>query len=144
MLTNCYAAAVRTIETVRLENYRALIAEIERERGHEMKGAELAAALGISAVYVWQLNKGARDSIDSKAARKIEAAASKPEGWLDTDFSLWPFPGIDSARFQNLSTDQQLEIQEVVRRMLMEFEAEKQSKLGGMSASSANLNPKAA
>lgn len=144
MLTNCYPLAVKTIEAIRLENYRTVVADLARERGHEINGPEIAAALGLSAVYVWQLSNGKRSSIESKAARKIEQTLGKPEGWLDTDFSLWPFPGIDAARFERLSQQQKTEIQGVVRRMIMDFEAEGASGSGESFDSQSDAGRKSA
>lgn len=120
--TLCYSGFVKTIEEIRMENFRRLVEEIERERGHEMNGPEVAKALGLSSVYVWQLRNGQREAIDSKAARKIELKTGRPKGWLDTDTALWPFPGIEFDRYLRLSAEQKLEIQGSVRKMIIDFE----------------------
>lgn len=78
---------MKTIEVIRLENYKRLVAEL----GDGVKPPAIARALGISTVYAWQLENGKRDSIDSKAARRIERNADREPGWLDNDPALWPF-----------------------------------------------------
>lgn len=95
-----------------------------------MVDAEIATSLGISSVYAWQIKTGKRASIESKAARKIETAVGKPEGWFDTDFDLWPFPGIDQERFAKLLPDEKIEIQGSVRKMMLDFESQRSGKLG--------------
>lgn len=136
MNTHWYAFRVKTIESIRLQNYEALIQELSKERGHELKDPEVAQALGISKVYAWQLRNKKRDSIDSKAARKIEAKAGKPNGWLDTNFSLWPFPGISSERFDQLTPEEKLEIQGSVRQLMIEFEQRRAPSQGEISSPS--------
>lgn len=108
---------MRTIEETRLANFTRLRDELGTPNDQQV-----ADAFGISKVYAWQLRNGKRSSIDSAAARKIERAANKPRGWLDTDFELWPFPGIDASRFQALTHDQRIEIQGLVRIRLEGFE----------------------
>lgn len=119
---------MQTIEQIRLSNYRRLINELGEERGYELKDPEIAVALGISKVYVWQLRKKERDSIDSKAARKIEAKSGRPVGWLDTDFELWPFPSITPARYAKLTGTQKIKIEAIVDFKISEFEAEEANK----------------
>lgn len=143
MLTSCYPAEVLTIEQIRLQNYATLIKELGRERGYDLKDPEVAAALGISKVYAWQIRNKKRSAIDSKAARKMEAMAGKPLGWLDTNFDLWPFPGIDAAAFERLSQEQKLEIQGSVRSLLLAFE-KKEPRLGGESSESGDSQLQAA
>lgn len=143
MLTSCYPAEVLTIEQIRLQNYATLIKELGRERGYDLKDPEVAAALGISKVYAWQIRNKKRSAIDSKAARKMEAMADKPLGWLDTNFDLWPFPGIDAAAFERLSQEQKLEIQGSVRSLLLAFE-KKEPRLGGESSESGDSHLQAA
>lgn len=113
---------MRTIEEIRLENFGRLCKELQDELGEELTDLEVSRHLGISKVYAWQLRTGARDKIDSKTARKFEAKANKPEGWMDTDSRLWPFPGIDPGRFSALSHDQKIEIQGLVRERVERFE----------------------
>ncbi len=115
---------MQTIEQIRLANYRRLIKELGDERGYELKDPEIAVALGISKVYVWQLRKKERDNIDSKAARKIEAKSGRPLGWLDTDFNLWPFPGIKPTRYAMLTEKQKIKIEAIVEFKMSEFEAD--------------------
>lgn len=128
MSASLYPDPMRTIEEIRLENYRTLIAELEVELGSEIGDAEVALHLGISKVYAWQLRSGKRSKIESPAARKIEKAAEKPVGWLDTDFKLWPFPGISPDRFDSLTRDERIEIQGQVRGWVEKFESSRQSK----------------
>ena len=92
MNTTCYPALVRTIEEVRLANYRRLINELQEELRLERppNGPEVSAAFGISTVYAWQLVKGKRTNIDSQAARTIEKKMEKPIGWLDMDWRSEP------------------------------------------------------
>lgn len=143
MQPTCYAAQVLTIEQIRLRNYTSLIEELGRERGRDLKDPEVAAALGISKVYAWQIRNGKRSAIDSKAARKMEESAGKPVGWLDTNFDLWPFPGIDAAAFERLTMEQKLEVQGSVRSLLIAFEQRKPG-LGGSSSSSGENQRQAA
>ena len=122
MSVSRYALIVKTIEAVRLENYKRLVAEIKGEQ-EKIRPPDIARALGISKVYAWQLEKGKREAIDSKAARLMERGMGKPEGWLDTNFDLWPFPDINLlARVQALDNNQLLELQGILRKMLAEFE----------------------
>jgi hypothetical protein len=72
--------------------------------------------------------EGKRDAIDSRAARKIERAVEKPEGWMDTDFELWPFP--DKAlleQIEGLKLDHRLEIQGAMRQALAALAATQHS-----------------
>lgn len=128
MLGRRYSGWMRTIDEIRLNNFRTLVAELRAEQGAEVGDAEVAASLGISKVYAWQLRTGKRDKIDSPAARKMEKAAQKAVGWLDTDFMLWPFPGIAPDRFDALTRDERIEIQGQVRGWVEKFESARQSK----------------
>ena len=112
---------MRTIEEIRLENFRALVTELLGEGAGD---PDIANTLGISKVYAWQLRTGKRTAIDGKAARKMEMKAEKPMGWMDTDFKLWPFPGIEPQRFAGLSSNQRIEIQGHVRVWVERFESE--------------------
>lgn len=112
---------MRTIEAVRLENFGRLLKEI-RGDGPEPAAAHVAAALGISGVYAWQLMTGKRTNIDSKAARLMERKAEKPEGWLDTDFELWPFPDASLlAAVEQLNAMERAEVQGAIRDKLSQF-----------------------
>jgi len=116
---------MRTIEEIRLENFRALITELQEDLGTpDITAAEISMHFGISSVYAWQLKFGKRDKIDSVAARKIESKYGKPHGWMDTDFKLWPFPDIDQERFASLKGNQKIEIQGQVRGWIEKFESE--------------------
>lgn len=126
---------MRTIEEIRLENFHALVKELAKEFGTELGDGDVAAQLGLSKVYVWQLRKGKRSKIESSAARKIEENAEKSIGWMDTDFKLWPFPGIDPGRFDALTYEQRIEIQGAVRERLDRFE---QDKAGRVSKNGTN------
>jgi hypothetical protein len=119
---------MRTIEEIRLENYRALVNQLQAELGGAIGDGDVSAYLGISKVYAWQLRSGKRGKIDSPAARKMEKAVGKAVGWLDTDFKLWPFPGIAPDRYEHLSHDERMEIQGQVRGWMEKFEASKQTK----------------
>lgn len=123
MPTSIYPVRVKTIEAVRMANYRRLVAELQGEADAPISAAEVARALGISKVYAWQLEKGKREAIDSKAARLMERSMLKDEGWMDTDFDLWPFPDADLlVALTALKRDQRLEIQGVIRQHLSKFE----------------------
>lgn len=119
----CYLANVKTIEEIRLDNYKRLIDEFRAELGRDPKGVELAARFNIAPAYVSQLENKRRENIDSQAARKIEEGAGKPRGWLDADANSWPFQDIERARFDRLSLRQQIEIQGVVRERMERFES---------------------
>lgn len=123
MLRRSYSLQVRTIEEVRLKNFKTLVKEITEELGREPSGATIAGAFGISPVYVWQILTGKRTAIESKAARTIEATYEKETGWMDTDFDLWPFPDIEPPRLFNLKPEQRIEIQALVRDRIERFEA---------------------
>jgi transcriptional regulator with XRE-family HTH domain len=117
-----YAFRVKTIEAIRLENYKRLVTEIKGEQ-EKIRPPDIARALGISKVYAWQLENGKREAIDSKAARLMERGMGKPDGWLDTNFDMWPFPDVNLlGRVQALDKDQLLELQGAMRKMLSDFE----------------------
>lgn len=119
-------AAMKTIEAVRLENFRALVREIQGEQDAEPTGQAVGTALGVSSVYAWQLMKGKRAKIDSKAARTMEAAMDKPEGWMDTDFALWPFPDAALlAQVEQLDPTQRIEVQGAMRQAIANLAAPK-------------------
>lgn len=86
--------------------------------GRDLKDAEVAFELGISKVYAWQLRTGKRESIDSPAARKIEVAAGRPEGWLDTNFKMWPFVLITPEQILTLSEDDRKMVENVALRLI--------------------------
>lgn len=138
-----YPLWMRTIEVVRLANYRRIVEELKGDRD-KITGPEIARALGISAVYAWQLENGKRDVIDSKAARKIERNAGKAEGWMDTDFEMWPFPDARLLeRVESLKPSQRLELQGVLKDRLDRYEDEGTRGLG-KSAGSAGGSQKSA
>lgn len=115
-----YPVWVKTIEAIRLANLSRLAEEFTR--GGLTTDRAVAQALGISAAYLSQMRKGVRAAIGSAAARKIERKAGKPEGWMDTDFDLWPFP--DAALLgviETLDRDQRVEIQGVIRKHLADL-----------------------
>lgn len=82
-------ANVKTISEIRHENLLTLIGE--------MGSADaLAEAAGTSPVYLSQVKNKSPDSktgkprqIGDPMARRLEAAANKPEGWMDNIHS-WP------------------------------------------------------
>lgn len=122
MAPSPYPFWMRTIEAIRLANYRRLIEEVKGDRDI-IRGVEIAAALGITPAYVSQLANGVRTSIDSVAARKIERQAGKPEGWMDTDFEMWPFPDADLlGRLERLKPAERIEIQGVIKERLDRYE----------------------
>lgn len=122
MLPPRYPAWVKTIEAVRLANYRRIVAELTGEK-ESIRPADIARALGISKVYAWQLENGKRNTIDSKAARLMEREMGKPEGWMDTDFDLWPFPDATLLeRVERLQPEQRIEIQGAIRQALATLE----------------------
>lgn len=122
MVASPYAFWVKTIEVVRLANYRRLVNELSA--GDEpVRPVDIARALGISKVYAWQLENGKRTVIDSKAARLMERSAGKAEGWMDTDFDAWPFPDAELlARVEALRLDQRTEVQGVLRKLLADID----------------------
>lgn len=123
MPADCYAFDVRTIEEIRLANFKLLTAELADLLKCAPKPPAIAEFMGISKVYAWQLVTGKRTNIESKAARDIEAKTEKPTGWMDTDFSLWPFPDIDPARIDGLTVAQRAELQVLLRQSIETFEA---------------------
>ncbi len=116
---------MRTIEEIRLDNFRVLVDELARDLRREPKNVEISAHLGVSPVYVHQLFKGKRANIQSEAARKIEEHMLKPRGWMDADHRTWPFPGIDLDRLQRLTYEQRMEIQGLLRDRVERFEGER-------------------
>jgi transcriptional regulator with XRE-family HTH domain len=134
MCASAYPAWVKTIEVIRMANYHRLVAELQGD-GPPLRSADVARALGISKVYAWQLENGKRDAIDSKAARLIERSMKKEEGWMDTDFELWPFPDAELlVALTALKRDQRLEIQGVIRRHLAELQPPSSGKSVGSSS----------
>jgi hypothetical protein len=127
---------VKTIEAVRMANYRRLVAEL-RGDAESIRPVTISRALGISNVYAWQLENGKREAIDSKAARLIERNMGKPEGWMDTDFELWPFPDVDLlARVERLKPEQRIEVQAAMRHALSLLEPGRAAESGKSSSSS--------
>jgi hypothetical protein len=124
MLVLGYPVTVKTIEAIRLANLKRLADEL-RNSGLVSDKA-IATAMGISAAYLSQLGKGVRCKINSTAARKIENKAKKPEGWMDTDFELWPFPDKELlAQVELLRPDQRIEVQLAIRQAIALLEQKK-------------------
>ncbi|MDR1661235.1 MAG: hypothetical protein LBR95_02235 [Azoarcus sp.] len=78
---------MKDIDDIRREN----LCLLEKEMGG---ATAIANLIGMSPVQYINLRNGAKDSQTGKprgmrkgTARKIEAAAGKPAGWLDTDHS---------------------------------------------------------
>jgi hypothetical protein len=117
----CNPRRVKTIEEIRLANFWRLVAELEEDQRRKLNDPAIAAATGLSKVYVWQLRNKKRDSIDSRAARKIEENVGLEIGWLDANPEAWPFPEIDKALFDGLKPNQKKEIQGLVRRAILDF-----------------------
>lgn len=138
-----YAHGVKTVEEIRLEKYRQLLTELEPRPGVPPSQAEVARALGISAVYVHQLEHGKRVNIDSKSARKMELAMDKPIGWMDNDPDLWPFEAVTAERFSKLTERQKGMAEQELRRIVEEAERARGA-LGGASGGAQSDQPKAA
>jgi hypothetical protein len=70
-----------------------------------------------------------RRGLGDDLAAKLEQHYKKPTGWFDAEDAPagWPFPGIDSNRFERLEDSQKLEIQGAVRKMISDFEQEAES-----------------
>lgn len=90
----------------------------------ELGGPSAAArAVGTSDTHLIACGKGRRNIGDDLATR-LERKAGKPLGWMDEDRrSGWPFQGIARERFDALDSEQRIEVQGVVRRMIVDFEA---------------------
>lgn len=125
-----YPARVKTIQMIRMENYRRLLAELKGHLGREPSGKEMADALGISGAYVSQLKTGKRDNIDDDAARGMETRFNKEVGWMDNDPELWPFETIRHDRFSRLPERFKGMAEQELRRVIEEWES-KGSGLGG-------------
>jgi phage repressor protein C with HTH and peptisase S24 domain len=69
---------VKTIDQIRLENLRYLMAELG------LSSAELARRLDVSSQQVYQL-VSRRRNIGDKIARRIEEEFGHPSGWLDQE-----------------------------------------------------------
>lgn len=79
---------MKDIDAIRRENLQLL----EREAGGP---AEIARRIGMSQAQFTNLREGAKDSKTGKprgmrkeTARRIEASAGKPTGWLDAEHAL--------------------------------------------------------
>lgn len=59
-------------------------------------------------------------------ARRLEQVCGKPVGWMDSDpdSAGWPFPLVDSARWQRLRPEDQVFVQKLVNAAMSEREAE--------------------
>lgn len=112
-----YPVRVRTIEAIRLANYRRIVDALRKD-DEEIKNPAIAGALGLSSVYVWQIENGRRSVIESKAARLIERRMQKPEGWMDTDHDLWPFDSATLDAIRSLQPHDRYEIQGVLKSEL--------------------------
>lgn len=118
-----YCLWVKTIEAIRMANYRRLVSDLQGDGDVPMRPPDIARALGISKVYAWQLENGKRTAIESKAARLMERKAGKPEGWMDTDFELWPFPDRELlGRVERLKHDDRVEIQGIIKDKILRLE----------------------
>lgn len=101
--------AMKDVYEIRLANLSTLVSEVGTAEA-------LAAAAGLSPVYLSQIRSRAIDrktgkprNLGSKAARKLEIAAGKLPGWLDQDHTeeppdsaLWPFRSITPHRYYTL------------------------------------------
>jgi hypothetical protein len=81
-----YLWSMKTVQEIRLANFRLLLAEAKTQ-------AELARAADLKQPYINQLARGALQngkprSIGDEAARKFEAGMNKPVGWMDRDNSV--------------------------------------------------------
>lgn len=92
---------MKDIDEIRRDNMRLLEAELGGP-------TEAANCIGMSPAQFSNLKKGAKDSKTGKprgmrknTARRIEAAAGKPAGWLDIDRSSKPY--IEDSLYQNIS-----------------------------------------
>lgn len=122
-----------------MANYKRLVAELQQVNEGPVRPVDIARALGISKVYAWQLENGKRDAIDSKAARLIERKAGKPEGWMDTDFELWPFPDASLLeRVEQLRPDQRVEVQGAIRQALAAIEQQPKPQVRSGKSSGSN------
>jgi transcriptional regulator with XRE-family HTH domain len=113
---------MKTIEQVRLANLKRLVDRVRREDGANVPDTHVAGRLGITGAYLSLINAGKRQNINSEAARKIERKLNLPDGWMDTDFELWPFPDTELlASVERLDRDQRAEIQGAIRDKLAQF-----------------------
>ena len=83
--------------------------------------AELAAKIDRTQNYCSQLLLG-KKSFGEDIARHIEVKLGLLKWDLDGGAG-WPFKGIDRRQFDQLSHDQQIEIQGLVRKAIGDFEA---------------------
>jgi hypothetical protein len=101
---------------IRLKNLRRL----------NLSATELSARVGGRYTY-WRDMLAGKKSFGEKISRKIEEQLDLARGSLDSaadaNANIWPFPGIDAARWQSLTRDQQIEIQGLVRERIERFEA---------------------
>lgn len=138
-----YPVGVKTVDEIRLANYRRLTAEVQEHLGREPSGVELADALGISAAYVSQIKTGKRTNIEEESARKMEDKRGKERGWMDNDQDLWPFQSLSAERFAKLPERFKGMAEQEVRRILEEWES-KGGDLGGSGPSSEDGSKRAA
>ena len=136
-----YSASVKTIDVIRLQNYKALLAEagarLEADLRRTPTDAELARELGISGAYVSQLKNEKRAKIQDKAARGMESKQGKDVGWMDNDHSLWPFETISPERYTSLPDRYKGMAEQEVRHLLEEWE----SKGGGLGGGNQDMPP---
>lgn len=126
-----YPVWVKTIQMIRMENYRRLLDELTAQLGREPSGKEAADALGISGAYVSQLKTGKRDNIDDDAARGMERRFRKDPGWMDNDPDLWPFETISHDRFSRLPERFKGMAEQELRRVIEEWESARVTVGGG-------------
>lgn len=144
MLPPGYPQWVKTIETIRLENLKRLMDDLRESEGLST-GRAVAKALGISAPYLSQIKNSVRGTIDSVAARKIERKAEKPEGWMDTDFDLWPFPDVELlADVESLKPEQRIEVQGAMRQAILALRHKGGTTPGNSSSSQGRAKHQAA
>lgn len=91
----------------------------------EPGSAELAERIGRTQNYCSQLLHGTK-SFGEDIARHIEERLGLLPWDLDGGAG-WPFPDIDRRRYDTLDKTQKVEIQGAVRKMLIDFEGQKET-----------------
>lgn len=101
----------------------------EARKKSKMTQPQLAQASGVAQSDISKIERG--QILRPGGLVSLAKALQVSPYWLDDGTGemnaggLWPFPGIDPARFGSLTPEQKIEIRGVVRGMIQAFEAER-------------------
>lgn len=118
---------MRTIEEIRRARLKLLVKEFGSYAAlNELLGlASRDSTLSQVGNAAANSETGKPRGMGSVLARRLEAIASKPPGWMDNDPDLigsWPFPLVDRVRWDRLSDADQLHVQRAFNALLSQYD----------------------